>query len=396
MQKLFRKLPLAALIVGLSLCLYGCSNTKSGQATQAQPAKQTLAYPESWDDKSIFRAHYQQAALKLKTMSLDEKIGQLFLVRTPERDAKEIIQRHQLGGYILYKRDIDGNDKTSLKEKINSWVRASKINPMIAVDEEGGTVVRISSNTSFRATRFPSPQQLYAKGGMEAIVTTTKEMVQLFEELGINVNLAPVADISNNPEDFIYKRSFGKDAAATASFIATVIKNTKGSGVSFAIKHFPGYGNNRDTHKEVVGDKRSLEELKAKDLVPFKAGAAQGAEAILVSHNVVNAVDSQRPASLSKAIIKLAREECGFTGIVMTDNLDMRAIKKYTPKGACVEAFLAGNDVIMITDYATSIKEMQDALQKGSITEEALNRRVFRILAWKYYKGIIKSEQHPQ
>ncbi len=380
-MKIIKSVSVAALLLACSFSFFGCSSQ--------QPPKKVLPYPQSWNDNSIFQAHYEKAALKLKTMSLEEKIGQLFLVRTPVNKAKELLQKYQFGGYILYKRDIDNNTKQSLQNKISSWVSVSKIQPLIAVDEEGGTVVRISSNPNFRSSKFLSPRQLYTQGGMEAIASNTKEMVQLFESLGVNVNLAPVADISTNPADFIYQRSFGKEAPATAKFIETVIQNTKGSRVSFAIKHFPGYGNNRDTHKELVGDGRSLEEIKARDLVPFTAGAKQGAEAIMVSHNVVKAVDPQRPASLSKAINNLARQECGFSGIMMTDNLDMRAVRNYTPKRACVEAFLAGNDVIMISDYSTSVKEMQEAIKTGVITEDALNQRVFRILAWKYYKGII-------
>lgn len=373
-----------ALLVACSLGVWGC--------TASKPNSQVLPYPEAWADGSIFKAQYPKAALKLKTMSKDEKIAQLFLVRTPEKEADQVLQKHQLGGYILYKRDVDGTNKKTLKEKIDRWNNLSKIKPLIAVDEEGGTVARISSDKNFRSARFPSPQQLYAQGGMKAIESNTKEMVQLFEELGVNVNLAPVADISTSPEDFIFKRSFGKDAKATGEFIETVVKSSKDSRVSFTLKHFPGYGNNKDTHMGAVKDNRSLEFIKNRDLIPFKAGVKAGAEAILVSHNVVTAIDPQRPASLSPAVVDFARKEGGFTGIVMTDGLDMKAITNYKKKGACVDAFLAGNDVLMVTDYEKGMKEIQEALSQGQIKEDELNRRVFRILAWKYHKGILKAD----
>lgn len=340
-------------------------------------------------DESIFKAHYQQAAAKLTTMSGKEKITQLFLVRTPPRKAEKILKKYQLGGYILYKQDVDGETKQSLKKKIAGWKVVSKIMPLVAVDEEGGTVTRISSDSNFRRAPFPSPQELYVQGGLKAIEGCTKEMVQLFEELGVNVNLAPVADISTNPEDFMHKRSFGRDAKTTSAFVETVIRNSKDSKVSFTLKHFPGYGNNKDTHKEQVGDNRSLDFIRGRDILPFKAGVEAGAEAILVSHNIVKAIDPQRPASLSKKVVDFARNECGFTGIIMTDSLDMGAITDFMKTGAPVEAFLAGNDVIMITDYRKALKEMRRALIQGKITEEEIDKRVFKILAWKYYKGII-------
>ena len=274
---------------------------------------------------------------------------------------------------------------------IQSYQEASKIPMAIAVDEEGGTVVRVSSNSNLSDHRFQSPQQVYADGGMNAVYNDAVEKSKLLLSLGINLNFAPVADVSTDPEDFIYDRSFGRDAGQTANYVRIAVDAMNSQKISCTLKHFPGYGNNADTHTGIAYDERSLETFQTSDFLPFQAGIDAGAECILVSHNIVTCMDPERPASLSPEVHRILREELGFSGIVMTDDLDMDAIRDYTGgKNPAVMAFTAGNDILLSSNIQEDYKALLRAAQSGEISEEDIDDRVMRILAWKYHAAIMK------
>lgn len=340
------------------------------------------------ESKEIFSDYYTKATNTLNNMTLDEKISQLFLVRVPDNSIEEV-SKYQFGGYILFGKDTKNLTKEELKNKIETWQSVSKIPLLIAVDEEGGTVVRISNNNKIRDSKFKSSQELYNDGGFELIKNDTIQKNNLLYELGINVNLAPVADISTNEDDYIYSRSFGKDALETSKYIKTVINASKGTKVSNVLKHFPGYGNNLDTHTGISIDNKTIEDFRKNDFLPFKSGIEEGAEAILVSHNIINNIENM-PASLSKNIHNILRNELNFTGIIMTDDLAMSAIKDYVNDSPSVMALKAGNDLIIITDYLTGINDIKEALKNGDLEESLIDKAVLRVLSWKYYKGLLK------
>ena len=339
-------------------------------------------------EKELFEDYYNKSNELLNTMTIDEKISQLFLVRVPDNSLEEV-QKYQFGGYILFGKDTKNLTKDELKNKIGSWQNVSKIPLLIAVDEEGGTVVRVSSNKNLRETKFKSSQELYNEGGFDLIRDDTIEKNNLLYELGINVNLAPVADISTNLDDYMYDRSFGKDCNYTKEYIKTVIKASKDTKVSNVLKHFPGYGSNVDTHTGIAIDNRTLDEFRNKDFIPFIEGINEGAEAILVSHNIIKNIENV-PASLSKNIHNILSNELKFSGIIMTDDLEMSGITKYTTESPSVMALKAGNDLIIITDYLTGINDIKNALNNNEINEDLINKAVLKIIAWKYYKGLIK------
>lgn len=347
------------------------------------------AYKEILNDNGILHDYYKKAYNSMSKMTLDEKIGQLFLVRVPEGDAISEVSKYQFGGYILFGRDTKDKTKEELISNISSWNKASKIPLLIATDEEGGVVVRVSNNSNLAPSKFKSSQSLFASGGFEAVKNDTITKNNLLYSLGINVNLAPVADISTNPSDYIYDRTFGQNATQTAQYIKTVIEASHETSVSDVLKHFPGYGNNVDTHTGISIDNRTLDYFRENDFIPFKSGIKSGSEAILVSHNIITNVDSTKPASLSLTIHNILRNELGFTGIIITDDLAMDAIKNYVSKPS-VQALKAGNDLIIITDYQTGIQEIKDALNNNEINEAIINQAVTRILAWKYYKKMIE------
>lgn len=345
--------------------------------------------PDSWQDDSIFSDYYTLAYNKLKTLTLDEKIGQLFLVRHPNENAINDLKKYNFGGFVFFSPDFTKKTKENVINMINNLQANAKVPLLTSVDEEGGIVVRVSSNSLLSPYRFKSSQELYSLGGFSAIKEDIINKSKLLNSLGLNLNLAPVVDVSTNENDYMYTRSFGKNTELTSQYSKNVIEASKGTGVSYTLKHFPGYGNNVDTHTGSSIDTRTYENILNNDLPPFKVGIDAGAEAVLVSHNIVNSIDSNNPASLSISIHNLLRNELGFTGIVITDDLYMDAVSSIDD--VAVKAILAGNDLIISTDYEKDIQDVKDAVNDGVISEDIIDRIAFRILSWKYYKGLIKN-----
>lgn len=344
--------------------------------------------PYEWLDEGIFKEYYNVAYNKLENMTLDEKIGQLLLVRYPENNQSEILKKYNFAGYIFYAKDFHDKSSADVIEMTSAVQNASSIPLLTAVDEEGGKVVRISSNPKLVGERFKSSSELYKLGGFEAISADTIYKSHVLSTLGFNLNLAPVVDVSTDANDYMYERTLKEDTDLTSIYAKTVIKSSKGTGVSYTLKHFPGYGNNKDTHIDSSFDERSYEEILSDALPPFISGIEEGAEAVMVSHNVVRSIDSENPASLSSEINKLLREELNFTGIIITDDVAMLALKDISDTSS--KAIKAGSDLVITTDYVESFNAIKKSLKDGVIDEERINHSVFRILAWKYYKKLMQ------
>ena len=156
------------------------------------------------------------------------------------------------------------------------------------------------------------------------------------------------------------------------------------------LKHFPGYGNNIDTHTGVAIDERNYDNFIQNDYLPFKAGIDAGVPSILISHNVVKAIDENYPASLSEKMVSELRKNLKFTGIIMTDDLAMDAVKNYVDDGhAATLAIQAGNDMIITSDFMSMYKEVINSVNEGKISEEQINKAALRVIAWKYYSNIL-------
>lgn len=342
------------------------------------------------EDKSLFYEFEKEAILTLEKMTIEEKIGQMFLVRYPEDEKLASYLSMKPGGFIMFGKDFSNKTKEEVINNIEYCQNNNSIPMIIAVDEEGGTVVRISSNPLLSNERFKSPQELYAIGGFEEIKRDAIAKSKLLLSLGINLNLAPVADVSVNETDFIFQRSFGKSAEETAHYVKTVVEAMKEQKISSSLKHFPGYGNNVDTHTGSATDTRPYQQFLENDFIPFKEGILAGAESILISHNIVEAIDATLPASLSKNVIDILRNDMEFTGIIMTDDLSMGAISELqTESSAEVLAVSAGNDMLIVTDFEKSYNSLINAVNSKIISEERINESVLRILKWKYYMNLL-------
>lgn len=335
----------------------------------------------------IFGDYYYAARQILAGMTLDERIAQTLMSDYRGTDSVPEMRQYQFGGYIFFAKDFNGKDRTAAQAMISDLQSVAKLPLLTAVDEEGGIVTRVSQNPQLAPSRFASPQALYAAGNLLLIRDDTVSKSKLLYDLGLNLNLAPVVDISTSPNDFMYSRSLGKDAALTAKYAETVIQASKGTGVSYTLKHFPGYGNNLDTHISEAIDARTLEEIQQNDLLPFQSGIAAGAESVLVSHNIVTSIDSETPASLSEPIHQLLRDELGFTGVILTDEITMGALADY--EDAAVRALKAGNDLIITRDAVRDFQKIKTAVVSGELDEGIINRAALRVIAWKCYKGLI-------
>ena len=327
---------------------------------------------------------------KLAAMTLEEKVGQLFWARVPSNHQIEDLQSYHLSGYILFGRDFEGRSLEDIKALTKGYQVAAKIPLLIGSDEEGGTVTRISS---ILETPFQSPMALYHQGGMEAVLADTKQKAELLKSVGINAGLFPVADLASNQSAFIYDRTIGQDAQTTASYVKQVVEELKKSKVGSTLKHFPGYGDNGDSHTAIIQDNRSLDELRQADFLPFQAGIDAGADSVLVSHNILSKIDTV-PSSISPKITDLLRKELHFKGVIMTDDFDMAGLANFvSQEEAAFQVILAGNDLILGSSYQTQIPYILKKISSGELTEERIDESARRILTWKYDLGLLGESQ---
>ena len=339
---------------------------------------------------SLFKFYSKEASKKVNDMSTEEKVGQLFLVRYDKSQTNKY-KDYYPGGYILFARDFENHTKESIKEELTNLQNNNKYPLILGVDEEGGYVTRVSRFKAFREEKFKSPRAYYDEGGYELLEQTENEKLSLLKELGLNLNLAPVADISTDENDFIYTRSFGKGANETSEFIKNMVSFANNNEINSCLKHFPGYGNNKDTHTGIAVDERSYDNFLENDFKPFQAGIDANVPSILVSHNIINCMDPNKPASLSESVIKELRETLKFTGIIITDDLAMDAVSSYVNENvASTLAINAGNDMIITSDFEKMYQEVLNAVNTNEITKETLDTAVTRIIAWKYYSKLFK------
>lgn len=365
---------------------------KPGTTNESKSSASTTStvVKSSTSESSNEKTEDDKVANLVAEMSTKEKVGQLFLARVPVENALSDIQDYHLGGYLIFGRDVEGKTYDEVQSTIAQYQETSEVPMLIAADEEGGTVSRVSRNSQLVATPFQSPQDLYAQGGWDAITKDTTDKAGILKELGIDAGLFPVADVATDPNAFIYDRTIGQDAKGTAEYVTTVVKALKKAQSGSTLKHFPGYGDNQDSHTDIVTDTRSMTELKDNDLVPFQAGIDAGVDSILVSHNIVNAIDDSVPASVSAPVHDLLRKDMGFDGVIMTDDMDMAGLADFmSQEEAGLKALQAGNDLILSSTYASQIPYVLQAIEDGEYSEKDLDASVTRVLNWKEELGLL-------
>ncbi len=373
----------AIFLALVSILLISCCGNSNDNTPDTSTLTGNVTMPEPVPDPAETYAD---------TLSVYEQAAQLFFVRCPETGAAELAEQYNIGGYILFGRDFDSQTRESVTANIASYQSAAKTPMLIGVDEEGGTVARVSANPNLRASRFRSPRELFSEGGMELVLNDALEKDSLLLSLGINVNLAPVCDYSENPADFIYQRAFGNTPEETESYAKLIVKRMLDDNIGMVLKHFPGYGSNTDTHTGIAVDERPYERFQTVDLRPFKAGIDAGAQAVLVSHNIVNCMDPSLPASLSPKVHEILRNTLGFNGVAMTDDLIMEAITQYTGgTDAAVLALKAGNDMLISSDFQSQFAAVTAAIDNGELSHEQIRESAIRVIRWKIQLGLIQN-----
>ena len=338
--------------------------------------------------------------LLMERMTLEQKVCQMFIV-TPESLtgyngavteagalSKESFTAYPVGGLIYFSDNLEDAPQTvSMLSTMQDYAQETTgVGLFLSVDEEGGTVVRVSKYPAFRDTPFLSPQELYAQGEWDGVYQETIEKGNLLKSLGINLCLAPVADISNNPNDYIYERTFGGSAEDTSQFIEISTKAYRETNIGCTLKHFPGYASNLNTHNGSSVDNREQSQFYGNDLKPFQAGIDAGAPVVMVNHNIVSCFDAENPASISPEVHSVLRKDLHFSGLICTDSLDMGATKNITD--VYLKAVDAGNDLIATCETAGYPIVLQ-AVHTGRISENRVNESVIRILAYKLYYGLM-------
>ena len=352
-----------------------------GSVEEPSPPVRRIA--ESLDDFS------PEIRKKIASMSTHELLAQMFIAAYdgPDDTAKYAAQ-YGFAGYLTFAEDYENETPASFRTDVDRVAAASAIPPFIAVDEEGGDVTRISRFRAYRRFPFLSPREIYETGGIDLIRSDAAEKAELCKKLGVNCNFAPVADISVDPEDYMFSRSLGQDAETTSRIVETIVGVFNARGVASSVKHFPGYGNVSDTHKALAYDGRSLAELEAFDLIPFVRAMNTGVPSVMVSH-IITALDPERPASVSSKVAAYIRGNMGYDGVLITDDMKMRGILDFCTSGnGSLEAILAGYDLICCSNWEEQFPVVLAAVEDGTISRERLELSAARVLRMKRELGI--------
>ncbi len=328
-------------------------------------------------------------------LTIRQKVGQLMMFgfegKTPSKDIINLIASHGVGSLILFSRNIGHKEEVKqLTEELQKIAKkAHHPSPLIiATDQENGIVRRLNEGT----TEFPGSMLLGAADDEDATYQIAKATAKELNTLGLNMNLAPVLDINNNPYNpIIGVRSFGEEPAAVIKHSRAVIKGFQEEGMIAVGKHFPGHGDTDiDSHLDIPIIKHSLERINGIEFQPFIHAFEQNIDSIMLSHIYFPEIEEKEvvPTSVSSKMVHILRNQLGFTGMIMTDCMEMRAISNTvgTVEGA-VKALKAGVDMIMIShSYHLQIETIEaiiSAIDKGEIDEKVVDEAVNRVLKLK-------------
>lgn len=394
-----------AALAGGSLALSGCAGDGSngtGGSTEVDGSGGEGAgdgqNPE--DAAAAARAAVDE---RIGAMTLEQKVAQLFIV-TPEAlvegvsqvtqagdMTREGVTAHPVGGIVYFAQNLlDPEQTTTMLANVKQfYADAGNVAPFIAVDEEGGTVVRIADNEAFGAQDVGDASALGSAGDTEAAKRAAEQIADYLMPLGFNLDFAPVADVVDPlRSDTMGLRSLSSDAAVAADMVRAEVEGFRDKKMLCCAKHFPGIGAAAgDSHEGAITIEATNEELETVDLVPFRAAIEAGVPMIMVGHvSLPNIVGDSTPAPLSSAVVQgMLRDSLGYTGIIVTDSLSMGAITDYyTPAEAAVAALKAGCDIPLMPERLDEAYQgVLSAVQVGELTEERLDESLTRILTAK-------------
>lgn len=400
-MKTGRRRGLAAFLALWLLALTGCAAPAADPAPTARPA--ASAAPTA-------------APLTAADLTLEEKVGQLFLVRPdaldPARTPQQIedpdaagataltdamratLARIPVGGVVLFGKNIA--DAGQLAAFTADLQAAGRVPLLLAVDEEGGAVARLANSGALDLPRYESAAAVGAEGP-EAVRTMYRTIGGYLRDFGFALDFAPVADVNTNPDNpVIGSRAFSADPQTAAACVRAAVEGLGEAGVLACLKHFPGHGDTaQDSHEEAAVTEKTLAALRSGEWAPFAAGIAAGAPLVMVGHitapNALPPAESDRLAGFSATVLNdWLRGELGFEGLVVTDSLAMGAVtRRYSSGEAALAALQAGADLLLMpADLEGAYTAVVQAVESGRWPESELDARVERILAAKRAAGL--------
>lgn len=409
----FRSVILITMAISFCILVSGCTNEKGAEkpvtSKPAATAGETVS-PEAIEGNVVTDAGTITGMAKdiINKMTLEQKIGQLFIVNLEQLDTSkgsyyeyrkatkkmlESLQQYYIGGVILFARNLETIDQS--KKLIQDLQDNSKVPLYISVDEEGGSVARVGCNPNMRTTTFPPMEQVGDSGDTQYAYTIGETIGKEIKELGFNLNFAPVADVRTSELNTeIGDRSFGEDQNMVASMVTEIVKGIQSQNISATLKHFPGQGNSSgDSHKGAVNLDDDIIKMRKIDFVPFVEGVKAGADFIMVSHISISRVtENTKPASMCSLVMnEMIRDELEFGGIIITDAMDMKAITdQYTSAEAAVATVEAGTDMVLMPEnFQEAYTAIKEAVETGKISESRIDTSLQRIIENKIKRGLI-------
>ncbi|HYM71219.1 MAG TPA: beta-N-acetylhexosaminidase, partial [bacterium] len=326
-------------------------------------------------------------------------IGQLFMVDftgyVPNADVVRLIEREGVGGVILFVKNVDSaRQMATLTNALQEIAAGAGHAPLlVSADQEGGSVTRLPRE----ATHFPSAMAFGAAASEALAASAAGVTARELRAVGIRMNMAPDLDVNNNPANpVIGVRSFGEDPRLVARLGSAVVRATQAAGVLATAKHFPGHGDTaKDSHLDLPVVSHPLAHLDAIELPPFVAAIRAGVGAVMTAHVVYPALDPDRPATLSPLVLGVLRERLGFSGLIVTDSMAMRAITdRLSPGDAAVQAILAGVDIVLACGSAAAQQEASDGVRRavadGRIPASRIAEAVARVTTAKRRLGLME------
>ncbi|KAB8126087.1 beta-N-acetylhexosaminidase [Gracilibacillus oryzae] len=328
----------------------------------------------------------------IANMSLEEKIGQMIIGAvsgtTMNANSRSLIKDYKIGGFIFYSNNLETPEQTiTLLNQIKAENEQNRLPLFLSVDQEGGRISRLPGNL----IPFPTNQKIGEINNAAFSYDIGTLLAKELKAFGFNLDFAPVLDVNSNPNNpIIGDRSFGNNPQIVSELGIQTMKGIQSQNVIPVIKHFPGHGDTSvDSHLQLPEVNKSLAELKQLELVPFERAIKEGADVVMIAHILLPEIDSEFPSSMSqKVITDILRKQLQFNGVIMTDDMKMKAIADNFSIGkAAVQSVKAGNEIILIAhDYDVVVEVMEQlkaSVQNGEISEERINSSVRRIIQLK-------------
>jgi beta-N-acetylhexosaminidase len=401
----------------------GCTGASDGDSSTEGPAPQTATTLAPTTTTALSEA---QAALA--AMTIRQKAAQVLLLAfsgtSLSAETSELFAAGPPGGLLVLGYNfIDATQLSTLTAALQQAASAtgSPVGLLIAVDQEGGTIQRIKQGVP----PLPSARSMGTQSTPAKASDLARDTARSLLDLGVTMNLAPVADVVADERSFLFDRSYGSDPALVSAFVTAVIQASQGQGLISVAKHFPGHGSaSDDTHNAFVESQIGRQEFESVHLPPFRAAISAGVEGIMLSHVRAITYDSLNPSSVSSSVIGgLLRGELNFQGLVVSDDLSMLATSRVRledsskehnlirgPEEAArarvplevqlaIDALNAGCDLLILSERETNsisvLNSLAKAIEQGEVSQSRLDEAVLRILDLKFRYGIIAPPNPP-